>query len=101
MAEAERELQVSEYLGRMSVLWVGIPDEPGSSSERAYIERNAIGLLSNGLHPHDVSSSSWLGWNSDRDEIRGSGLWNVNHVYQDYDPAFLRSLAAAVDRMPV
>jgi hypothetical protein len=84
----------------MSVLWVSIPDEPGSTSERAYIERNAIGLLSNKLHPHDPPSSSWLGWESDRNEIRGSGLWNINHVHADYDPAFLRTLAAAVDRTP-
>lgn len=28
-----------------------------------------------------------------REKVRGSGLWNSNHVSEGYDPAFLDTLA--------
>ena len=33
-------------------------------SSRAYIERNAIGLLSNNMRPFDPPSKTWLGLHS-------------------------------------
>jgi hypothetical protein len=60
-AEAGCEKRVSEYIGAMSVLWIGVPDEPGSRSDRAFIERNAIALLSNRFAPTDIASETWLG----------------------------------------
>ena len=63
-SEALHEQQVSAYLGAMSVLWVDVPDEPGPRSARAFVERNAIALLSNHLDPFDRASPSWLGLQS-------------------------------------
>jgi hypothetical protein len=40
------EHAVSEYLGRMQVLWLEIDNEPSPKSLRSYIERNSIALLS-------------------------------------------------------
>jgi hypothetical protein len=41
-AEVWLEVQVSSVIGRMRILWLGIEDEPGPTSLRGYIERNAI-----------------------------------------------------------
>jgi hypothetical protein len=97
-SEAAHEGRVSTCLGNMSVLWVEIPDEASSQSSRAYIERNAIGLLSNDMRPFDPPSSTWLGLHSPCREIRNSGLWNLNYVHEQYNPAFLDALAAFVSQ---
>ena len=75
-----------------------VDDEPGPGSDRAYIERNAIALASNyGSEPIDPRVDGWLGHESPSEKIRGSGLWNVDHVDESYDPAFLDRLAGAVE----
>ena len=87
------EVAVSEYIGRMPFLWVAVPDMPGAGSDRSTIERGAISLLSNWDRPPlDPPSETWLGRLSDRDRVSGSGLWNVQHVAEDHDPAFLQLL---------
>ncbi len=95
------ERTVSRHIGDMPFLWLAIEDEAGPESKRGYIERNAIALLSNwGKHPIDPPSS-WLGCNSDREKVRSSGLWNSNHVNEDYDPAFLDELPRLIDEMEI
>ena len=93
--EAERglECEVSRVLGAMFVQTIAIDDEPGPSSRRGYIERNAIALLSNcGKPALDPPSAEWLGRHCDREKVRASGLWNTNHVGETYDPSFLDEL---------
>ncbi len=97
--EAACEKRVSEHIGAMSVLWVHVPDESGPDSARAFIERNAIALLSNQLAPIDSASESWLGRFSPRYEIRDSALWNLKHVGEMYDPLFLDKFESYVMRM--
>lgn len=96
--EYDMEKRVSFHIREMPLLWVEIDDEPGSNSDRAYIEQNAIALLSNyrreAIDPRDPA---WLGRHSASAEIRQSGLWNVDHVGEDYDPAFLDVFAEYVD----
>ena len=95
--EQALERAVSEIIGAMPFLWVGIDDEPGADSARGIIERNAIGLLSNyGKEPIDPPSSRWLGHYCNRSRVRASGLWNANHVDEAYDPAFLDRLEMLV-----
>ena len=91
-SEHTHERRVSAYLGSMSVLWLTVPDEPSPASHRSMIERNSIALLSNHFSPPDPPSASWLGRKSPRSEIVRSGLWNLNHVDEEYDPAFLTLL---------
>jgi hypothetical protein len=98
-AERAHEQAVSDVIGRMSVLWVDVPDEPGPGSLRAAIERNAIALLSHSLEPIDPPGPDWLGRHSVRREIRESGLWNLDHVNAVYDPSFLDQLEAHVSAM--
>ena len=81
------EKLVSEYMGSNWLLWLAINDVPSPLSYRANIEKNSIALLSNPLRK-DVQSSGWLGNYSSRNEIRGSGLWNVDHMGQQYCPEF-------------
>jgi len=95
--EAACEEAVSRHIASMTVLWVDVPDEPGPENSRAYIERNAIALASNVLMPMDPPSPNWLGHHSPKEKIRRSGLWNLNHVDESYDPQFLHILERAVN----
>lgn len=95
--ELEHERRVSEWIGQMNLLWIEVPDAPGPRSMRAFIERNAIALLSNRLSPLDSPSQDWLGRNSPRVEIRSSGLWNLEHSQKGYDPGFLNELELLVN----
>ena len=93
--EARHEFEVSKVIGAMPILWLAIDDDPGKESLRGYIERNSIALLSNYRKPRlDPASETWLGHSCNRERVRESGLWNSNHVDEQYDPAFLDRLAA-------
>jgi hypothetical protein len=96
------ERRVSTYVREQPVLWVALDDEPSPDSDRAYLERNAIALLSNDRRAAvDPRPAGWLGSHSRSERIRESGLWNVNHVGEEYDPAALDVLQdALVDTPP-
>lgn len=102
-AEQFLEIAVSEFIGKMTVLWISVPDEPGPDSDRSFIERNAISLLCGPTGPIDLPTRSWLGLNSPVQEIRHSGLWNINYVSDESAPEFLdvfaRYVAGTVDPM--
>lgn len=92
-AEHPHERAVSSHIRSMPFLWVAVPDDPSPESDRGVIERNSLRLLSNiGTTSGDSPSADWLGRWSDRQAIRDSGLWNVNHVHDDYNPEFLSLL---------
>lgn len=75
--EVSIERKVSEIIGNMRFLWLAIEDEPGPNSQRGYVERNSIALLSNhNKQPLDQPLKTWLGHYSDRERVRNSGLWN-------------------------
>lgn len=97
--EAELETSVSRYVGTMPFLFLGVKDEPGPASERGFIERNAIALLSAYREASlDPASTGWLGRWSDRERVRLSGLWNNNHVDEAYDPSFLDLMKMRIDQ---
>lgn len=100
LREAERalELQVSERICAMPVLWVDVPGLAGPQSARARLERNAIGLLST-VGRLDTPSASWLGRHSPTCQIRESGLWNVDHVGGTWDAGFIDELEHFAGRM--
>lgn len=92
--EAELERRVSDHLATMSVIVLEVTDAPRPESLRGYVERNAIGLLSNyDQEVLDPPSTEWLGHYCPRERVRRSGLWNNNHVDERYDPAFLDVMA--------
>jgi hypothetical protein len=98
LQELDLEQRVSDYIRELPFLWVDIDDEPGPESDRAYLERNTIALASNyGKEPIDPRGDGWLGTNSPSEKIRRSGMWNVDHVDESCDPAFLDRLAGAVE----
>lgn len=98
--ERPLEKQVSQIIGQMPFIYVAVTDQPGPESRRGYIERNAIALLSNyGKPPLDAPSLDWLGDHCDSEKVRLSGLWNQNHVGEDYDPAFLNELEMWATKM--
>lgn len=96
-AEANLEETVTERLGEMEVICVEIDDEPGPDSDRAYVEQQAIALLSGYQEPADKPGDDWLGHHSTRESIRKSGLWNVDHVEEEYDPQFIDVFERYVD----
>jgi hypothetical protein len=87
--EVELEQLVSRTIGTMAILWLAVEDESSPLSDRAYLERNIIGLLSGPSGPIDLPSSQWLGNNTGKEAITSSGLWNINHVDYSYDQRFL------------
>jgi hypothetical protein len=98
------ECEVSRVIGKMPFIWLAIGDEACPKSLRGFIERNSIALLSNYEKPPlDPPSPEWLGlhYHSERLRdgglfVRNSGLWNSNHVDEDYDPVFLDELERLV-----
>jgi hypothetical protein len=101
-AEVPLEREVSSVVGAMPFLWLAVECEPGPDSLRGYIERNAIALLSNyGKPPLDPPSHRWLGRWCDRERVKRAGLWNSNHVHEQYQPEFLEVLESAVTAMGV
>lgn len=93
------EKEVSLVIGNMPFLWLTIEDAPGPESLRGYIEKNSIALLSNHNRPSiDPPSKHWLGHKCNRERVRSSGLWNQNHVDQNYDPSFLDKLELIISK---
>lgn len=45
LQEAPLERLVSEHIGRMRIVWLAINDPPGAFSDRRFVERNSIALL--------------------------------------------------------
>jgi hypothetical protein len=76
--ELALERDVSRRICAMRFLCLRVDDEPGPESERGYIERNAIALLSNfGKEPIDPPSTGWLGHHCTRLRVRPSRRWDV------------------------
>ncbi|MDE0125521.1 MAG: hypothetical protein OXN97_13185 [Bryobacterales bacterium] len=97
--EIERpvEERVSRQIGDMPFLHLSVDDDPGPRSQRGFVERNTIALLSNfDTQNLDPPSRAWLGAHCSKEKVRASGLWNSNHVGEGYDPAFLDTFEALV-----
>jgi hypothetical protein len=90
------ERRVSDILGRMRVLWLDVPDDPSPYSDRSYLERNAIGLLSRVGILTRAQTSNWLGNWSKHIQISLSGIWNLNHLYAVPDDEFTDVLSRYV-----
>ena len=83
-AEEGLERKVTAYLGAMHVLWLAIEDDASPASDRAYIERNLVGLLVGKGGPADPPSKDWLGCFSPDERIRKAGLWNLDFLNYSY-----------------
>lgn len=94
------EISVSETIRSMPFLWLEADDEPGPNTIRKYIERNSISLLSNFKRaPIDPPSPCWLGQYCSNEKLRKSGLWNVDHIDEGYDPDFLDVMVRLIGEM--
>lgn len=98
--EEQLERAVSQHIGAMPFLWLAVPSRAGGSSDRGFIERNAIALLSCAAGSPDKPSGRWLGHHATSGNVRLSGLWNSNHVHEVYDPDFLNLLARLTASTP-
>lgn len=98
--EHEMELRVSSYIRELPFLWLKVNDEPSPDSDRGYIERNSIALISNyRKDPIDPRDEGWLGYHSPKEKIKRSGLWNSDHVTERYDPNFLDVMEEYIEKM--
>lgn len=97
--EQRLEERVSLYLGKTCVYWIEISDPSGPQSDRSFVERNLIALFSGCSEPADKASSTWLGNFSQSEEIKKSSLWNVDHVYSEFDSECLEKLQYYIDKM--
>lgn len=92
------EVKVSKSIGSMPFLWLKAEDKSGPNSVRKFIERNSVALLSNyDRQPIDQPSKKWLGKYCINNRISLSGLWNVDHIDESYDPGFLDVMKELVD----
>jgi hypothetical protein len=82
------EMKVSQYIGDLMVAMLDVPGPSSRDNDRAYLEQNLIAIFSNNYSPLDPPSHRWLGRHSDKEEIRKSALWNVNHTSQNFDQRF-------------
>jgi hypothetical protein len=99
LAERSLEERVSGYLGAMKLVFLPVLDASGPESARGIIERNSIALLSNFAEPtQDLPSPNWLGHHSGRERVKRSGLWNNNHVDENYDLGFLNLFEDLIER---
>jgi hypothetical protein len=90
--EVKLEQAVSSHIATMQVLWLAVGGQAGPLSDRAYLERNIIGLLAGSDSPLDSPSSGWLGRFSPDRRIRESGLWNLRFLEYSYSRDFLNIL---------
>jgi len=98
--ELALEAAVSLYIGQMPFVVLAVDDEPGPRSQRAFIERNSIALLSNYARPPvDAPSAAWLGRRCGREKVRQSGIWNTAHVDAAYDPSFMETMKTLMEDM--
>ncbi len=95
-AEGDVERRVSAVIGAMPFTWLPVPDHPDPIRSRGWVERHAIALLTGADGPRDRASPAWLGRWAPRAEVRESGLWNVQHVGDPYDPRVLDVVASMV-----
>lgn len=92
---------VSRAIGDMRMLWLDIPDSAGPRSDRAYLERNIIGLLSRATlaGARSMPDRQWLGHDSTDWRIAISGLWNLDYLFDRPDTRFLDVLEVYVHAM--
>jgi len=95
--EQDLESEVSRYICRMKLLWLFVGDESGRNSDRAFLEKNIIGLLSYPAGTIDPPSADWLGNYSSKEVIRKSGLWNLDYVGYRYDSRFFDVLEEYIE----
>lgn len=79
------EVEVSRYICAMPVLWLAVPTRGDNTSDRGFLERNTIALLSAVAGAGEDASENWLGHHAVAPKVRASGLWNVNHVDDPWD----------------
>ena len=96
-SEGPLERMVSDYIGELGVVVLDVDDLPSSTSMRAYIEKNAIALLSSLNSSFNFAAIDWLGNQNPRSEIRDSSLWNINYINSEYDPIFIDVFSHFVD----
>jgi len=96
-SELEIEQKVSNHIGKMKILWLAVSDASSSHSDRAYLEKNIIGLLSQYQTFYDPPSETWLGLFSPDERIKKSGLWNLNYLGYEYDRHSLNILEEYVN----
>lgn len=86
-SEIQLECAVTEVIGKMLFLWLGVKDLPGSESDRGLIEKGVLSIAGSSYARETMPlSDNWLGRYSARQIIRESGLWNVVHVDDSFDP---------------
>lgn len=100
LREETAEQEVSEIVRNMPFVFLDVDDAPAPDSVRGFIERQSIALLSNrGKPPLDPPSSTWSGLRCNREKVRSSGLWNQNHVDENYDPSFLQTMETLIEKL--
>lgn len=97
-AEGVCERAVSAYIGQMPVLCLEVPNRDDGTSDRGLVEATVIALLSRAAGGVDPATAGWLGQHAPNQAIADSGLWNVRHVRDGYDPMTLDVIAGYIQQ---
>ncbi|WP_312622172.1 hypothetical protein [Haloarcula sp. 1CSR25-25] len=95
--EHELEQKVTEYIEALPFLYVNVSGEPGPESDRATIEASTIAMVSHYRRTANPADLDWLGYHSPKPEIYRSGLWNIQHISELFDPSVISLLDEYVD----
>ena len=97
--EHPHEKRVSTYVRDLPFLWVAVDDAPAPDSDRSFLARHLVGLLSNYMREAiDPRSAGWLGKHCPERAVRMSGLWNDEHVRVEHDHHVLRVLEDYIEQ---
>lgn len=93
------EERVSRYIRSLPFLYVSIPGEPEPGNDRDRIESNSIAMVSHFRRANPrLYKNDWVGHESPKPEIHQTGLWNIDHVTDDFSPAVVAELNDYIDR---
>lgn len=97
-AEHELERMVSQRILQMRTVCLPINDAPAPDSLRAYVQCNAVALLSGrDGGGRNSPSTHWLGRHSPRESVRRSGLWADRLPDRPVDSGFFKVLRELVE----
>jgi hypothetical protein len=88
-SERRHEECVSDYISDLRVVVLPISGVSSPDNDRAFVERNLIGLIAQAGSPDDPPSPQWLGRSCSNPAICASGLWNVDWIGWPTHPDFV------------
>jgi hypothetical protein len=96
-AERSLEKAVSEYISKLILMFIEVPDKATKRSARSTIETLSIALFTEDYLPVESSSEDWLGHFSQHEVIERTGLWNIRDVGTKTDTRIVQLISDRIN----